>query len=314
LEDRPSHERPRASSRPPPQQATVTPIDPTRTPPHLASKALLDDLAPVEPARRAAKLWCAGLGLAFVIHGSLPLLDVRPGGLHVGLPSLVIGSVSLIAAVLPVPYQQRALSMVVLGVLSGMLGLKGMGAMLSTAVGGLAAGLIRLAPAIVLCAALLFRARYRAYTGARVFLAVALAVSLPFVIHTALSLSSGFGVAQVGSIVAILAILSSLTGFMGAETIGAGPFLAYGTVIVFALELSLHALFGPHAPQSLAGIIDVLAAASAFGGASVLAGLGLFQIAAWRFAADAARRINIHSRRNETEDERDSNDTWSTRD
>ncbi len=313
-DDRPSHARPRSSSRPELGEPTVTPIDPTRTPPHLASKALLDDLAPIEPARNAARRWCVGMGLAFMAYGALPALHLRPGGLNAGLPSLVLGGVALVAGLSPVTYRLRALSMVVLGLLSGILGLAGMGKMLATAAGGLGWSLARLIPAIVLSAALLFRARYRAYAGARVFLAIALASSAPFVAHAIMSLLHGFAWAEVGTIVALIAIFSSLTGFMGAETIGAGPFLAYGTVVVFAVEMMLHALFGRHAPRTAFGILDVVMAASAFGGASMLAGLGLFQIAAWRFAADAAQRIDIHSGRAEPTKERESGDSWSTRD
>ena len=78
-----------------------------------------------------------------------------------------------------------------------------------------------------------------------------------------------------------------------------------------AIELALRALFSPDAERTPATITDVVSGALAFAGASTLAALGLFQILAWRFAADA-RRINLHSRPVET-DRHSSDVDWSTR-
>lgn len=311
------------------ESATLTPISPSRrrydseallpasrspeesaiersSKPFLASEALMEDLAPVEPARRSAKRWCAGLGIGLIFFGVLPLVHLRSGGAGAAIPSLVVGFIALVAALSPVTYRQRAVAMVVLGLLSGIVGLDG------TAVGGTRLSLMRLAPAIALSAALVFRSRYRAYSGARIFLGIALALSCPFVILTALNLSDGFGAAQAGSIVALIAIAASLTGFMGAETTGAPPYLAHGIVIAFAIELALRALFAPDGERTSATIPEVVSVALAFAGASRLAALGLFQILAWRFAADA-RRINLHSARPVDEDKRDSDVDWATR-
>jgi len=198
---------------------------------------------------------------------------------------------------------------VVLGLLSGIVGLDG------TAVAGAGLSLIRLVPAIALSAALVFRARYRAYSGARVFLGIALLLACPFVVLSALDFAGGYGVAQAGSTVALAAIAVSLVGFMGSETTGAGPYLSFGIVIAFALELALRALFaqgyeGGSAPLSV--ITDVVSGALAFSGASTLAALGLFQILAWRFAADA-RRIDLHSPKSERKKLEDSAVDWATR-
>jgi hypothetical protein len=297
----------------PAEPAPVTPIESKRDlspfserKPLLASEALMEDLAPVEPGRRSARLWCAGLGGGFTLFGVLPLVDLRPGGLHAAVPWLVLGGIALVAALSQVTYRQRAVAMVVLGLLSGIVGLHG------TAVAGAGSSLTRLVPAIALSAALVFRARYRAYTGARVFLGIALLLCGPFVVFAALGFSGGFGVAQVGSIVALATIAASLVGFMGAETTGAGPYLSFGIVIAFAIELALRALFSPDAQRTVATIADVLGGALAFAGASTLAALGLFQILAWRFAADA-RRIDLHSPPAESNKRQDSEVDWATR-
>lgn len=317
-----------ADAAPQAETATLTPISPSRrrydseesfaskssitaaadsaSKPFLASEALMEDLAPFEPGRRSAKRWCAGLGIGLILFGVLPLIQLRPGGVGAAIPSLVVGTIALIAALSPVTYRQRAVAMVVLGLLSGIVGLDG------TAVGGTPLSLTRLVPAIALSAALVFRSRYRAYSGARIFLGIALALSCPFVILAVFNLANDFGAAQVGSTVALVAIAASLTGFMGAETTGAPPYLSHGIVIAFAIELALRALFSPDGARTTATIPEVVSAALAFAGASRLAALGLFQILAWRFAADA-RRIDLHSPRVEREDKPDSGGDWATR-
>jgi hypothetical protein len=280
--------------------------------PLLASEALMEDLAPVEPAGASARIWCAALGAGFFVVGALPLLGLRPGGVSAAVPSLVIGAIALVAALASVTYRQRAVAMVVLGLLSGVVDLGGTRAALATGVGGVGWSLSRLLPAIVIAAALIFRSRYRAYAGARVFLGVALLTAVPFAIHTVLSYSIGFGPAQIGGTVVLVAVAASLTGFMGSETTGAGPYLAWGIVVAFATELALRALWSPGALRTPANFVHVAIAATAFAGAAVLAALGLFQIAAWRFAADA-RRIDLHPPASRPERNRDSDVDWSTR-
>jgi hypothetical protein len=280
--------------------------------PLLASEALMEDLAPVEPAGASARTWCALLGAGFFVVGALPLLGLRPGGVSAAVPSLVIGAIALVAALARVTYRQRAVAMVVLGLLSGVVDLGGTRAALATGVGGVGWSLSRLVPAIAIAAALIFRSRYRAYAGARVFLGVALLTAVPFAIHAVLSFSSGFGPAQIGGVVVLATIAASLTGFMGSETTGAGPYLAWGIVIAFATELALRALWSPGALRTPANLVHVGIAATAFAGAAVLAALGLFQIAAWRFAADA-RRIDLHPPASRPDRRGDADDDWSTR-
>ncbi|MEO7332239.1 MAG: hypothetical protein ABI193_26925 [Minicystis sp.] len=298
------------------EQTPLSPVAPEPAPentarvaqrPLLASEALMDDLAPVEPSRDAARLWCAALGLCFAIFGTLPLIGVRLGGLGAAVPSLVLGAIAMVAALPGITYRQRAIAMVVLGLLSDIVGLQG------TAVGGLGWNLARLVPAIAIGAALMFRARYRAYTGARVFLGAALLSSLPFVVQVGLGLMGGMGAAEIAGLIALVAIAASFTGFMGAETTGAGPYLAHGVALTFAAELVARSLGAPGARLDASAVIQVIIPALAFVGSSVLSALGLFQIVAWRFAADA-RRIDLHTPPAHVETLHDSRTDWSTRD
>ncbi len=277
--------------------------------PLLASEALMEDLAPVEPARRGAREWCAGVGVASLVFGALPLVGLLPGGTQAALPWFVTGAIALVAGLTPVTYRQRAVAMVVLGALSGVVALQGAGGALMRADGGAGWGLARLLAAITLPAALLFRARYRAYAGARIFLGAALALSLLFAVHTVLGLFGAGGVAQVGGVAVLFVLAGSFAGFMGAETTGAGTYLAPATVVGIALELALRGVGrGP--------LLGIGTGAIAFGGASALASLGVFQILAWRFAADA-RRIDLHLPRRDSRPaggDDDAASEWSTRD
>ncbi len=265
--------------------------------PLLASDALMEDLAPVEPARFTARLWCAGLGLAFMGLGVLALFGPSGGGLDAAIPSFALGAIALVAALARVTYRQRAVAMVVLGLLSAVLGLRGIGPAMGIAVGGFAWGLLRIVAACALPAALMFRSRYRAYAGARWILAGAFVVSVPFLGYLVALLIplDSFGLAHVGALAAIVAIVASLAGFMGSETTGAGSYTSIGVVLGLAAELALEALAQPEALSSFGSIARVSVSTLAFTAVSALTLLGLFQIFAWRFAADA-RRINLHPR------------------
>ena len=144
-----------------------------------------------------------------------------------------------------VTYRQRAVAKaVVLGLLSGVVALHGAdGLLIGSRRRARSWALARLAAAIALPAALLFRARYRAYAGARVFLGAAIVLSLlPTAAHAVMALFVPASLATVGA-VAVLAILAgSLAGFMGAETTGAGTYLAPAAVVLLAADLALAGL------------------------------------------------------------------------
>jgi hypothetical protein len=281
----------------------------------LASEALMEDLAPVEPARRAARIWCASLGVGFLALGALPLLGLRSGGAHAATPSFVFGGIALVAAVAPVTYRLRAVAMVVLGILSAATGLRGAGPAMGIAVGGTLWGICRVIAAATLPAALLFRSHYRAYAGARWILGVAFLSAVPFLAYTvATLLQFDFGLQQIGACIAVIAIVASLPGFMGSETTGAASLTGPGIIIALSAELCLHALSAPDALGSWTAIAAIAVSTAAFAGTSTMAALGLFQILAWRFCADA-RRIDLHAQPKDTTRSGPSSSSgdWSTR-
>jgi hypothetical protein len=248
------------------------------------------------------------VGAASLVFGALPAAGVLPGGLAAALPWFVTGAIALVAAAVRVTYRQRAVAMVVLGLLSGGVALEGANGALIQADRGAGWALARLAAAVALPAALLFRARYRAYRGARVALGAALALSLPFAVHVVLGLFGPVGPTTAGAVAVLFVLAGSLAGFMGSETTGAGAYMAPACVVVLALDLALRGV--GHGP-----LLGVLTDAIAFGGAAALAAIGLFQILAWRFAADA-RRIDLHPLRESSPPDkaRDASSDWSTLD
>lgn len=282
--------------------------------PLLASEALMEDLAPVEPARRDARVWCAACGGVFLGFGALPLVGVLPGAFAAGVPWLVTGSSSLVAAVVRFSYRQRALAMLGLGLLTALVALQGSPALVR-AEGGAGWGLARLVATVSLTAALVFRARYRAYAGARVFLGTGLILSIPITVHIASSLAlQGFGPTHVGAIVVVVAILASLSGFMGAETTGAGSYMAPAVVAAFALELGSRGLATTGVAGGAGPLVGVGVGAAGFGAAAGFTAFGLFQILASRFAEDA-RRINLHPGSESSRiSDVDPPSEWSTRD
>src|SRR4051812_28354745 len=80
-------------SQPPSPPAATTPLpSPAATPlpkPLLASEALMEDLAPVEPGRGPARLWCAGAGFAYAMVGCAFL---RPGEYTAAVPVWILAA------------------------------------------------------------------------------------------------------------------------------------------------------------------------------------------------------------------------------
>ena len=262
-------------------------------PPLLASEALMEDLAPMEPARGGARLWCAAIGVSFMVLGTLSITGVRPGGGSSGASAAVLGGVALMAALTRITYRQRAASMVALGVLAAVLGLAGSGPAVGISVGGAGWGAARAIAAAALPAALLFRSRYRAYAGARWLLGAAFGAALPFLGYVVFRLMThAFGFGEAGAVLAVFAMIAGLFGFMGAETTSAGAWLAFGVIVALAADLAFIGL-ALLAPVTIAGAVGVVAAALSFGATSALTSIGLFQIVAWRLAPDA-RRIDLH--------------------
>jgi len=277
--------------------------------PMLASEALIEDLAPIEPAKRTAKLWCAALAAGFFAFGGLAQVGLASGGSAAAAPEVALGCIALVAALARLSYQQRAAVMILLGLLSAAVGVGGPA--LAPVDRGL--GLLRTFAAIALSGALLFRARYRAYAKARWILGAAFAAALPFAVF---SIARIYGLASeleaLGAGLGIVALGACLLGFMGAETTGGGAMTALGVIFALAVDVALSVLSRPYATGSLVGVAHVVVAAVGFAGTSAVASLGLYQILASRFAADA-RRINLHAKPKDVKPRHPSASDWSTK-
>jgi hypothetical protein len=83
-------------------------------------------------------------------------------------------------------------------------------------------------------------------------------------------------------------------------------------ILTLAADVALSALGSPIAEGSLRGVAHVVAAAAGFAGTAAVASLGLYQILASRFAADA-RRINLHATPKEAKPRQPSSSDWSTK-
>jgi hypothetical protein len=208
--------------------------------PLLASDALMEDLAPLEPSRDVARSWCAAVGLGFAALGALPLLELRPGGASTAGLSFFLGGVTLVAALTRVTYRQRAVAMLVIGLLVVLTGLGGTGPAAFIAQDAPGLGLARAFAATALPGALLFRARYRAYLGARWLLGAAFVLTIPFIVLLALHHASREpDLSTAGAIVALVVTLVGLVGFMGKETTGAGTYVGLSVLVGLGVELFL---------------------------------------------------------------------------
>jgi len=255
----------------------------------------MEDLAPLEPSRQVARFWCAAVGFGFAMLGVLPLLGLRAGGFVTALSAFLLGGVTVAAALTRVSYRRRAVAMLVLGTLVAVLGLGGTGPAADIADGARGLGFARVLAATALPAALLFRARYRAYAGARWLLGAAFVMALPFIGLTLFHLLDLTpDLATAGGFVAIVVIAASLVGFMGSETTGAGTYVGLSVLLGLGTELALSDMSRPGAFSSWQTAANIALSATAFCAASGLSALGLFQLLASRLSNDA-RRIDLHA-------------------
>ncbi|MBK9259642.1 MAG: hypothetical protein IPM54_07350 [Polyangiaceae bacterium] len=279
--------------------------------PLLASEALMDDLAPLEPSRDVARFWCAIVGVGFAGLGALPLLELRPGGTLTAGLSFFLGGVTLVAALTRVTYRQRAFAMLVIGLLVVITGLGGTGPAAFIARDAPGLGLARAIAATALPGALLFRARYRAYSGARWLLGGAFLIALPFIALLAMRLAFREpDLSTAGSIVALVVTLVGLVGFMGKETTGAGTYVGLGVLIGLGTELLLSDLSHPGTLDAWQSILTTVLGSVAFVAATGLSALGLFQLLASRLSGDA-RRIDLHAAEPEPSRARKNKSEWS---
>lgn len=270
--------------------ATPLPLSGIRPKPLLASDALREEVAPERPAERTARRVAGAssvglVGVAVVIFSGL----AGPAPTLAG-PGAVAGALLLAILAARIPYRTRAYAMTGAGSVLLLEGLLGHGPAFGLTHGtSLEWEIPRVVAAIVLPAALFFRASYRAYPSARAMLALALVLALPFVVRSGYVIALPSGVwAHVAAGTTIAAVLFGLVGFMGSGTTAMGS--AWGALILvtMASDIALARILGGatggwalHAITSLAFLC----------GAAVAA-VGVFQTAALHLAADA-RRIDV---------------------
>jgi hypothetical protein len=296
----PARTTPRPGEDKPPIAGKPAGHDPIRTPvtrpPILASDALREEVAPLEPGRIALRFWVLGIGLAMALSGLAVYLKWAPGTPEHAQIAWAVAAVVLVAAI--VPYKARGALIVLAGLATIVLGLFGRGPLADLVVPKLTSvgvEISRVLAATVLPAALLFRARYRAYRGARIALIVGLVLAVPAAVHAGLVVASGPMAARLTSGLAILSILASCIGFMGAGTTGASTAWAVIVVVAFGADVAVRAVWmnaGNQAgiAQVHAGVMLMLTCA--------LVTIGLFKGLASLFAVDA-RLVDVLGKEDE---------------
>lgn len=265
-------------------------------PPLLASEVLREELAPLQPSRHACRVWLVLVAAALTALG----LALRYGA---GVPAerfaaatVAFSAAGALAAVavLPSPYALRAAVAVLVGVVLMGLGLQSGGPLGGLTVdGSLERGIARLVTVTVLPAALMFRARYTAFRRARVILAVALALALPFVVVEGLLVvdSSAPVIARGGAALSVALVALSLFGFMGQGTTGWAALWA--ALVLGGLPIPVGLRHFTLADDAT-GYLTYPATAVGLVCAGIVASLGLFQLLAAAFAPEA-RRLSLVS-------------------
>lgn len=259
--------------------------------PILASEALREDLAPLKPWDRSLRCWTFGLGLVLVLAGVAFRYGWVPGHGGSDRVALSIGAGVVLSSLLPFPYALRGALALAAGSSLLVLGLLRHGPLQGLVMAGQSSSweIARSCAATILPAALLFRSRYRAYRGARIALAVGLALAGPACVHAAMVVMQGPVPAQLAAAASILAVLLSLIGFMGAGTTAASTAWAVAVIAAFGGEVMARALW---LGDRLSMRLEHVLAGGMFVLAATLAVIGCFQLLASAFARDA-RRVDV---------------------
>ncbi len=262
--------------------------------PVLASELFAEEVAPLEPARQACRLWLVLIGAGIAVVG----LGLRLG---LGIPrsraegaTLSFAAAAAVAALalLPFGYRARAWMAVSTGVLLMGLGLKDVGPLAGLAFEGAHwRQLARLVALSVLPLALALRARYPAYRPLRRVFGAALACAGPFwVLEVRLALDAGADplvrlVATVCSAVMAVGLVGLLPdGLTRTGRIWAGAVLVVLPTEIATRELTL--LGGGDA-----GLLTYPTTALAMLCAGLLATVGGYQLVAQAVAPRARARL-----------------------
>jgi hypothetical protein len=271
-------------------------------PPILASDMLREEVAPRAPARTTIRLWLAAFAGACALSAVAAHLGFGPHSSRVFEGSLVTACIAAVGAAVPAPYLVRAVVAVLAGTALLGLGSIDRGPLAPLGHQGFGQALAALALATLLPAALLFRARFRAFRAARIVLTVALACALPAVVLGALGAIDGSAPlpARLADGAVAIGALTGLFGYMGAETSAGCDRWAALILALSSLRVAVHApqLLGALAEQPLPGEASDgawghLIAAIGMLAATTIAAYGLFQILAIALGS-RARTVDVH--------------------
>lgn len=265
----------------------------------LASEALKEDIAPLEPGRGAGRLGIGGVALALLLLGFAMRFGVGRGALPANASSVTFAAAGATVAVaaLPFSYPIRAGAAAALGLALIALGMDRVGPL---SLARSTSDAMRFVALIALPGALLFRARYRAYRRARWVLVVALLASLPFALDRARAVAdASLPIAlRAGAAADVFIILSGLFGFMGEYTTGGSSVWAALVIFVLSGNVALRQLEPARFPDS--ALLSHAAVALAVACAATLVTIGLFHLLSARLARDARRRAKLQQAASET--------------
>jgi hypothetical protein len=264
-------------------------------PPILASEVLREDLAPLEPGRRASRWWDGGVALLFLAVGvclrfGFGVSSISP---QAGAICLAAAAATGATGLVPFPYLWRAVGGGSAGAIVVALGLFGAGplALLAGPVSNPLTEVFRVMTCVTIPAALLFRTHYRAYERGRLLLAVAFILALPFLASAVMVAIDGPAMAKLGAGLAITGALLGLVAFMSAPTTLVGAWCAQLLTALIAADIGLRQAYAPPAPGS--GEWAYALTGVAFFASVVPIALGLFQTWAAAYAREA-RLVDVH--------------------
>lgn len=265
--------------------------------PLLASEVLREELAPLQPAGAECRRWLLIVAAALSLLGVGIRFGLGAPALNADNATIGFSAAGALAAIalLPFPYALRAGLSSGLAVTLVALGVRGAGPLAGLDVdGGWLSAVARMVALTAVPAALLLRARYRAYQRARHVLAAALVLSVPFVAQEAWLALDGSAalISRIGSASSVAVVACALFGFMGQGTTGLGNLWAWLVWLVLSAEIGLRQL--TPLGDSEAGLLVYPATSVGVLCAAILGSLGLFQLlAAW--LGPEARRQSLPS-------------------
>ncbi|HEX4336128.1 MAG TPA: hypothetical protein VH062_09460 [Polyangiaceae bacterium] len=273
--------------------AEPKPADTDRPPPRLvlASEALREDMAPLEPDRRVGQEVTGGIAVALALLGIVLRQHAERALVGDAAASLTFAAAGAAAAIalLPFSYSVRALAVFSLGVVMMLLGADSAGPLAGLRIGSTTElEVTRLIVLATLPGALLFRARYRGYPRARLVLGLALFAAAPFAVSRGLVAadSAATVVDRVAAGIDLAVILAGLFGFMGADTTGGGSVWASLVILFLSLDIYLREL---GTPANMGLWAEHAATAVAAACAATLTSVGVYHLLAARLAWDARR-------------------------